>query len=224
MDGITGVGATRCTTGTGAAFTAPGTGTAGAGAIPIMAGATLVGDGATPVGAIPVGAGAIPTMAGDTHITDTQAMPTAGGDTTVGTIPIMGQGQPWPIRIPPGYVPTAGVQTRIMPAADMPRHAATKGGMPPPGIQPTAVAGVRGLQGDTMETVLVLQGLIPESPEVPASRAIRTILPARAGQEAIIQEGPDPPVQEIFTAGPEGLTGVPVLPGRTGPLQGLPEA
>ena len=73
MAGITGAGDIRCTTGTGAAFTVHGTGTAGAGAIP-------VGAGAIPAGAIRAGAGAIRVMAGailtmameDMHITEVE--------------------------------------------------------------------------------------------------------------------------------------------------------
>ena len=104
----------------------------------------------------------------------------------------------------------------------MPRHAAIKGGMLPPGIPPIAAAGVHALQGDMVQ-VHVLPEPIQASPEVPANRLIRTVIPAPAGLEAIIQEGPDPQVQEIYTAGPEGPTGVQALPGLMAPLRGPPD-
>ena len=87
----------------------------------------------------------------------------------------------------------------------------------------TAAAGAHAPQPDTAP-VHVRPGPTPGSPEVPASGPIRTVLPAQAGLEVIIREGPDPQVQETSTAGREGLTGVLVLPGHTDPLHGPLEA
>lgn len=105
----------------------------------------------------------------------------------------------------------------------MPPREVTKGGMLPVEMPRTAAAGVHALQPDTA-TVHVRPEPTQGSPEVPASGPIRTVLPAQAVPEVIIREGPDPQVQETSTAGQEGLTGVPVLPGHTDPLHGPLEA